>query len=69
MPDSQEDLCIHQIPRPATPPPQSHQVKMPPKPEQMDMEIPEDLPDLTDVPEELLSDSNSWAHSVLEHQW
>ena len=37
--------------------------------EQMDIEIPEDLPDLNDVPEEPLSDFDSWAHSVLEYQW
>ena len=30
VPDSQEYLCIHQIPRPATPPLQPNQVEMPP---------------------------------------
>ena len=29
MPDSQEYLCVHEIPRPATPPPQHNQVDMP----------------------------------------
>ena len=42
---------------------------MPPEQEQMDIGIPEDLPDLIDVPDELLSDFDSWAHSVLEYQW
>ena len=34
----------------------------------MDMEILDDLLDVTDVPKELLSDFDSWAHSVLEYQ-
>ena len=42
---------------------------MPQEPEQMDVDILEDLLDLIDVPEELLSDFDSWAHSVLEYQW
>ena len=67
--NSWEYLCIHQIPRLATLSPQPSQVEIPPEPEQMDMEILEDLPDLIDVPKELLSDFDSWAHSVLEYQW
>ena len=36
----------------------------------MDMEILDDLLDIIDVHEELLlSDFDSWAHSVLEYQW
>ena len=35
----------------------------------MDIQIPEDLPDLIYVPEELLSDFDCWAHSVLDYQW
>ena len=56
-------------PRPASPPPKPIQEEVPPKPEQMDIEILDDLPDIIDVPKELLSDFNSWAHSVLEYQW
>ena len=55
--------------RPATPPPQTNQVEMPPEPEQMDKEILEDLPDLINVPKELMSDCLFWAHSVLDYQW
>ena len=62
-------LCIHQIPRPATPPPQLIQVEVSPEPEQMDVEMQDDVPDVTDIPKELLSDFDSWAHSVLEYQW
>ena len=40
-----------------------------PEPEQMDIEIPGDLPDLIDVHEELLSNFDSKAHGVLEYQW
>ena len=69
VPKSWEYLCIHQIPRPATTSPQLDQVEMPPEPEQMDIEIPENLPDLFDVPEELFSDFDSWAHNVLEYWW
>ena len=50
--NSQIYLCIHQIPTPATPPPQPNQVEMSPEPRQMDIDIPEDPPDPTDVPEE-----------------
>ena len=54
--------------RPAIPTPLPYQVEMPPEPEQMDTEIPEDLPDLIDVLKELLSDIDSWAHSLLQNQ-
>ena len=69
MPDSQEYLHILQISITATPPPQPNQVQMSPELEQMDIDIPEHLPDLLDVPEELLSDFDSLAHSVLDYQW
>ena len=82
VPVSKEYLCIHQIPRPATPPlqpnpvempatpaQQSDQVKMLPEPEPMDTGIPGDIPDLIHVPKEILWDSDAWAHSVLEYQW
>ena len=73
IPDDCQQLCIHQIlcptPTPATPPLQPIPEEVPPEPEQMDMEILVDLPDIIDVPEEHLSDFDSWAHSVLEYQW
>ena len=82
VPDSWEYLCIHEIPRPAIPPPQPNevempanpllqpdQVEMPPEPELMESDIPEDIPDLIDIPEEVLSDFNAWAHSVLDYEW
>ena len=69
VPDSWEYLCIHQIPSPATPGSQPNQVEMPPEPENLDIDIPEDIPCLINVPEELLSDFDSWAHSVLENRW
>ena len=68
VPNSREYLCIHQIPRSVAPTPQPDEVKMPPKPEQMDIDIPEDLPHLINVPKELLSDFDSWACSVLDYQ-
>ena len=69
VPNNQEYMCIHQIPRPATQPPQSNQMEMPQESEPMDIDIQEDLPDLISAPEELLSDFDSWAHSVLDYQW
>ena len=69
MPDSQEYLCIHLIPRPATPPPQPNQVEMSPELENMEMNILEDIQDLINIPEEILLDFDAWAHSVLEYQW
>ena len=61
-------LCIHQISRPTTSPPQPNQAEVPPELEQMDVEILDDLPDIINIPKELLSDFDSWAHSVLEYQ-
>ena len=69
IPNSQQHMCIHQIPKPATPSPQPDQVEVPQELEQMDIDIPENLPDIINVPKELLSDFDSWAHSVLEYQW
>ena len=54
MPDSQEYLWIHKIPRPASPPLQLSQVDMPPEPVLMELATPEDISDLTDIPEEVL---------------
>ena len=50
-------------------PHQPNQVEVPPEPEQMDIEILNDLPDVINVPEEVLSDLDYWTHSVLEYQW
>ena len=75
VPDSWECLCIHEIPRPVTPPlqlqpnemdmpatpsPQPDQVEMPSEPELMELYIPEDILDLKDVPEEKLLKFDAW---------
>ena len=69
VPDNQEYLCTHLIPRPATPPPQPNQVEIPPVPENMDIDILEGIPDLIDIPEEILQDFDVWKYSFLEYQW
>ena len=56
VPNRWEYMCIHQILRPAAPSLQPNQVEMPPEPEQIDIDIPQDLQDLINVPKELLSD-------------
>ena len=85
VPNNWEYMCIHLLPRPATPSPQPNQVEMLSEPEQpaaptpqpdhvemspvsenMDIDIPEDTPDLINIPEEILSDFDAYAHSVLE---
>ena len=82
VPDNWEYLCIHEIPWPATPPPQPNQVEMlvfpppqpgqveiPPEHELMELGIPEDMPDLINFQEEVLWDFDAWTHSVLPHEW
>ena len=69
MPDSQEYLWIHEIPKPTTPTLQPKHVKMPPEPELMELDTPEDISDLIDVPKKVLSVFNAWAHNVLDYQW
>ena len=82
VPDRGEYLCIHKISRPETLSPQPNQVEMPetstlqsdqvvmpPEPQLMGIDIPEDIPDLIDVPEEILLDFDAWAHSVLDYQY
>ena len=66
--ESWEYLCIHEIARlemppiqpnkgvPPTSPPVPDQIEMPPDHELMDLEIPEGILDLLDVPEEVISD-------------
>ena len=70
IPDSHQQLCIHQIPnhtpRPAIPPPKSIQEEVSPELEQMDIKVMDDLPNVINIPKELLPDFDSWAHSVLE---
>ena len=61
--DSQEYLGIHKIPRPAT------KVETPPDHELMELNIQEDIPDLTDVPEEVISDFDAWVQSLLDYPW
>ena len=57
---NRQQLCIHQIlhytPRTATPASQTIQEEVLPEPEQMDIEILGDLPDVIHVPKELSSD-------------
>ena len=67
VPDSQEYQCIHLIPRPATPPLQPNQVEICPEPGSMDIDIPEDIPYLINVLEELFLDFDLLAHSVMEY--
>ena len=60
LPDNQECLCMHKIPRPATPTPQLNQVEMPAIPPlqpdqiemlpEMELDIPEGTPDHTYIP-------------------
>ena len=54
---------------PATPFPQPDQVEMSIQYELMDLDIPTDMSNLIDVPEQVLSDSDAWAHSVLDYEW
>ena len=57
-----------QVEMPATPPPQPEQVEMSPQYELMESDIPEDMPDITDIQEEVLSDFDAWVHSVLDYE-
>ena len=54
---------------PEAPSPQPKHVEMPPEYELMELDIPEDMPDLIDILEEVLSDVDAWTHSVLEYEW
>ena len=69
---SHQQLCIHQIwchtSRPATLPYNSFK-KYPQSQNKWILEIPDDQPDIINVPKELLSDFDSWAHIVLNYQW
>ena len=79
--DSHEYLCINEIPRLATPPLQPNQgvlatpplllehIEMSLDHELMELYIPEDIPDLLDVSEEVISDFDTWAQNVLHYPW
>ena len=54
---------------PATPPPQSDQIEMAPDHELMELDMLEYIPDFLDVPEEVISDFDVWAQSVLDYPW
>ena len=67
-------------PVPATPSPQLDQlpvipslqpdhVEMPPDYEMMDLDIPEDIPDLLDVPQDVMFNYYAWVQDVLRYQW
>ena len=42
---------------PATPPQQPDQIELPPDHRLMELDIPEDIPDLIDVPDKVISDN------------
>ena len=54
---------------PATPSQQPDQVEVPPEFQLMELDIPEGIPDLLDVPQEEMSDFDAWAHDVLSYQF
>ena len=75
---NRHQLCIHQLLchsitghtlRPATPPLQPSLRRRLQEAEPMDISIMDDLPDVIDAVKEPSSDFDSWAHSVLRHQW
>ena len=64
---------LYQWPHPHSPnkdfqthhPQQPNQVEVPPESEFMELDIPDDIPDLIDVPEDTVLDFEAWAHNVL----
>ena len=54
---------------PATLPQQPEQVEVPLEFELMELHIPEDIPDLLDIPEEVMSNFDAWAQDVLSYQY
>ena len=54
---------------PVTPSPQPDQVEMPPDYELMDLNIPEDIPDLLHIPEEVMSEFDVWTQDMLSYHW
>ena len=90
VPDSRECLCICEICRLSTTPPQPVPVTQllqldqgipamsPQQPDQvevplhlklMELDTTEDVPNLLDVPEEVMSDFDVWAQDVLSYQF
>ena len=81
VPDRREYLCIHEIPRPATPPPQPNQglpytpsqqpnqVEVSPEFELIKLDIPADIPLLIDLSKDKLSDFEAWTPDVLSYQF
>ena len=61
-------LQPNQVEMQVTNPPQPEQVEMPPEYELIELDIPEDIPELINVPEQMLSDFDVWAHSVLDYK-
>ena len=53
----------------AMPPQQPDQVEVLPEFDMMDLDIPEDIPDLLDIPEEIISDFDAWAQDELSYQF
>ena len=51
------------------PPKQPDQVKVPPEFELMELDITEVIPDLLDIPEEMMSDFDAWDQDVLGYQF
>ena len=51
------------------PTPKPEQVEIPPQYELMELDIPDNMPDLIDILEEVLLDFDAWAHSVLDYEW
>ena len=58
-----------QVEMPMTPSPPTGQVEMHPEHELMELDITEDMPNLIDIQEEVLSDFDAWAHSLLDYEW
>ena len=54
---------------PTMPPEEHYQVEVSPEFELMELDIPEDIPDLLDVPHEVMSDFDACAHDVLSYQF
>ena len=52
---------------PVTPPPQPDQMEVPPDYELMDLDMPEDIQDLSDVPEDMMSNFDAWVQDVLSY--
>ena len=54
---------------PVTPLQQPNQVEVPWELELMELDIPDDIPDLIDIPKDIVSDFEAWAYDVLSYQF